>query len=170
MSPSLPTPAFLYILNIFLSPTLPKFPFFHNCHATPKGHGLPTPQNSERAPCSFLLFPFVWKNVTCWWRDLFTLNESYYSLIMSCEFCACVIRIRGVPQLQVIHMEWLYGCKWHLRKAGSMSWPVLYSRWILGKTGQVWYDFGLVWRHLLPNDVSNKNTVLTLITTNGGIL
>ena len=49
MSPSLPTPAFLYILNIFLSPTLPKFPFFHNCHAIPKGHGLPPPQNSERA-------------------------------------------------------------------------------------------------------------------------
>ena len=43
MSPSLPTPAFLYILNIFLSPTLPKFPFFHNCHATPKRHGLPPP-------------------------------------------------------------------------------------------------------------------------------
>ena len=37
------SPAFLYILNIFLSPTLPKFPFFHNCHATPKGHGLPPP-------------------------------------------------------------------------------------------------------------------------------
>ena len=49
MSPSLPTAAFLYILNIFLSPTLPKFPFFHNCHATPKGHGLQPPQNSERA-------------------------------------------------------------------------------------------------------------------------
>ena len=43
MSPSLPTPAFLYILDILLSPTLPKFPFFHNCHATPKGHGLPPP-------------------------------------------------------------------------------------------------------------------------------
>ena len=41
MSLSLPTPAFLYILNIFLSPTLPKFPFFHDCHATPNGHGLP---------------------------------------------------------------------------------------------------------------------------------
>ena len=49
MSPSLPTPAFLYILNVFLSPTLRKFPFFHNCHATPKGHGLPPSQNSERA-------------------------------------------------------------------------------------------------------------------------
>ena len=44
MSPSLSTPAFLYILNIFLSPTLPKFPFFYNCHATPKGHGLPPPK------------------------------------------------------------------------------------------------------------------------------
>ena len=47
MSPSLPTPAFLYILNIFLSPTLPKFPSFHNCHATPKGHGLPPPQKKK---------------------------------------------------------------------------------------------------------------------------
>ena len=44
MSPSFPTPAFLHILNIFLPPTLPKFPFFHNCHATPKGHGLPPPK------------------------------------------------------------------------------------------------------------------------------
>ena len=44
--------AFLYILNILLSPTLPKFPCFHNCHATPKGHGLPPSQNSERAPGS----------------------------------------------------------------------------------------------------------------------
>ena len=63
MSPSLPTPAFLYILNILLSPTLPKFPVFHNCHATPKRHGLPTQppkkKNSERAPDISLEYEIV---------------------------------------------------------------------------------------------------------------
>ena len=32
-----------------------------------------------------------------------------YSLILDYQFCACVIRISGIPQLQVIHMERLYG-------------------------------------------------------------
>ena len=40
--PSLPQ-LFCTFWTYFLSPTLPKFPFFHNCHATPKGHGLPPP-------------------------------------------------------------------------------------------------------------------------------
>ena len=34
-----------------------------------------------------------------------------YSLILDYQFCACVIQINGVPQLQVIHMEHLYGYK-----------------------------------------------------------
>ena len=34
-----------------------------------------------------------------------------YSLILSYQFCACVMRISSVPQLQVIHMERLYGYK-----------------------------------------------------------
>ena len=34
-----------------------------------------------------------------------------YSLILDYQFCACVIRISGVPQLQVIHMERLDGYK-----------------------------------------------------------
>ena len=34
-----------------------------------------------------------------------------YSLILDYQFCVCVIRISGVPQLQVIHMERLYGYK-----------------------------------------------------------
>ena len=34
-----------------------------------------------------------------------------YSLILNYQFCACVMRISGVPQLQVIHMERLYGYK-----------------------------------------------------------
>ena len=32
-----------------------------------------------------------------------------YSLILDYQFCACVMRISGVPQLQVIYMEHLYG-------------------------------------------------------------
>ena len=34
-----------------------------------------------------------------------------YSLILDYKFCACVMRISGVPQLQVIYMEHLYGYK-----------------------------------------------------------
>ena len=34
-----------------------------------------------------------------------------YSLILNYQFSACVIRISGIPQLQVIHMERLYGYK-----------------------------------------------------------
>ena len=44
-----PYHSFFVHFKHILSPTLPKFPFFHNCHATPKGHSLPVPQNSERA-------------------------------------------------------------------------------------------------------------------------
>ena len=43
-----PYPSFLYILNILLSPTLPKFLFFHNCHATPKGHGCHPPPPKKK--------------------------------------------------------------------------------------------------------------------------
>ena len=32
-----------------------------------------------------------------------------YSLILDYQFCACVMRVSGIPQLQVIHMERLYG-------------------------------------------------------------
>ena len=34
-----------------------------------------------------------------------------YSLILDYQFCACVMWTSGVPQLQVIHMERLYGYK-----------------------------------------------------------
>ena len=34
-----------------------------------------------------------------------------YSLILDYQFCACVMRIIGVPQLQVIYMEHLYDYK-----------------------------------------------------------
>ena len=34
-----------------------------------------------------------------------------YSLILDYQFCACVMWISGVPQLQVNHMERLYDYK-----------------------------------------------------------
>ena len=34
-----------------------------------------------------------------------------YSLILDYQFYTCVMRISGVPQLQVIYMEHLYGYK-----------------------------------------------------------
>ena len=34
-----------------------------------------------------------------------------YSLILDYQFCACVMRVSGIPQLQVIQMERLYGYK-----------------------------------------------------------
>ena len=34
-----------------------------------------------------------------------------YSLILNYQFCACVMWTSGIPQLQVIHMERLYGFK-----------------------------------------------------------
>ena len=34
-----------------------------------------------------------------------------YSFILDYQFCACVMRTSGVPQLQVIRMERLFGCK-----------------------------------------------------------
>ena len=34
-----------------------------------------------------------------------------YSLILDYQFCACVIRISGVPQLQAIHEKRLYDYK-----------------------------------------------------------
>ena len=37
--------------------------------------------------------------------------ESHISLILDYQFCACVMRTSGVPQLQVIHMEHLYDYK-----------------------------------------------------------
>ena len=41
----------------------------------------------------------------------FPLNESHISLILDYQFCACVMRTSGVPQLQVISIERLYGYK-----------------------------------------------------------
>ena len=34
-----------------------------------------------------------------------------YSLILDYQFCACVMRVSGIPQLQVTQMQHLYGYK-----------------------------------------------------------
>ena len=34
-----------------------------------------------------------------------------YSLILNYQFCACVMRVSSIPQLQIIHEERLYGYK-----------------------------------------------------------
>ena len=36
------------------------------------------------------------------------IGSVVYSLILDYQFCACVMWVSGVPQLQVIHMERLY--------------------------------------------------------------
>ena len=41
-----------------------------------------------------------------------SLKESVvYSFILNYQFCACVMGVSGVPQLQVIHKKHLYGSK-----------------------------------------------------------
>ena len=39
------------------------------------------------------------------------IGSIVYSLILDYQFCTCVMRTSGVPQLQVICMERLYGYK-----------------------------------------------------------
>ena len=61
-----------------------------------------------------------------------------YSLILDYQFCACIMRVSGIPQLQVIQMERLYGYKWH----------IMYDRWftialLTSGFGQVWTELGL---------------------------
>ena len=55
---------------------------------------------------------YVFSNI--WIQGAFKLlgrPESHISLILDYQFCACVIRTSGVPQLRVIHIERLYGYK-----------------------------------------------------------
>ena len=59
-------------------------------------------------------------------------------MILDYQFCACVMRISSVPQLQVIHMERLYSYKRH----------IIYDRWftitlLTSGFGQVWAKLGL---------------------------
>ena len=37
-----------------------------------------------------------------------------YSLILNYQFCACVMQVSGIPQLQVIHEKRLYDYKGHI--------------------------------------------------------
>ena len=54
-----------------------------------------------------------------------------YSLILDYQLCICVMRISSVPQLQVIHMERLYGYKY-----------IMYDRWFT--IALLASEFGLV--------------------------
>ena len=40
-----------------------------------------------------------------------TFCKCVVTLILNCKFCACVIWVTGVPQLQAIQMVCLYNCK-----------------------------------------------------------
>ena len=40
-----------------------------------------------------------------------SLKSVVYSLILNYQFCACVMRVNGVPQLQAIHEKRLYDHK-----------------------------------------------------------
>ena len=44
-------------------------------------------------------------------KGSYVRSESHISLILDYQFCACVMRTSGVPQLQVISIERLYGYK-----------------------------------------------------------
>ena len=57
-----------------------------------------------------------------------------YSLILDYQFCTCVMRISGIPQLQVIRMERLYGYKSH----------IIYDRWVYHcfTDGKIWASLG----------------------------
>ena len=58
-----------------------------------------------------------------------------YSLILNYQFCACVMRVSGVPKLQTIHTECLYSCKWRSTRDACVDWCFADAR-NLGKSGQ----------------------------------
>ena len=70
---------------------------------------------------SIKLNPYVFSNI--WIHGAFKIKEDLYlvpdvwrpeshiSLILDYQFCACVMRTSGVPQLQAISIERLYGYK-----------------------------------------------------------
>ena len=53
-----------------------------------------------------------------------------YSLILDYQFCACVMRISGISQMQVIHMECLYDYKCMI--------GVFTIALLMAEFGQVW--------------------------------
>ena len=52
-----------------------------------------------------------WFHMIFYYKGSYGRPESHISLILDYQFCACVMRTSGVPQLQVIRMERLYGYK-----------------------------------------------------------
>ena len=44
-------------------------------------------------------------------KSLLEVESLKGSLILDYQFCACVMWVSGIPQLQVIQMECLYGYK-----------------------------------------------------------
>ena len=79
---------FVHFKHTFCHPPYQNFPFFHNCHATPKGHGLPPPpprqKNSERAPSriqhallEIQIFEQneVWNTVSFYGRSVKIIND-----------------------------------------------------------------------------------------------
>ena len=62
--------------------------------------------------------------------------ESHISSILDYQICACVMRTSGVPQLQVIRIERLYGYKSH----------VMYDRCVYHcfTDGRIWASLGRV--------------------------
>ena len=61
--------------------------------------------------------------------------ESHISSILDYQFCACVMRISGVPQLQVIRMERLYGYSDTSYMIGVFTIALL-----MAEFGQVWAE------------------------------
>ena len=64
-----------------------------------------------------------------------------YSLILGYQFCTCLMRISSVPQLQVF--TWSVYIVISDIPCMVDGLPLLYWRWDLGKSGQVWAMLGL---------------------------
>ena len=66
-------------------------------------------RKAQRALVPFKLSLFIIHYNVKHFKESYGRPESHSSLILNCQLCACVIRISGIPQLQVIRMERLYG-------------------------------------------------------------
>ena len=56
------------------------------------------------------VYMMIFYNIN-YYKGSYGRPESHISLILDYQFCACVMRTSGVPQLQVIRIECLYGYK-----------------------------------------------------------
>ena len=64
-----------------------------------------------------------------------------YSLILNYQFCACLIGIRTIPQLQTIHIKRLYRCD-SLSTIHELTGVLLT------------YEFGQIWAEYVCHDVT----------------